>query len=179
MRMLAISGSARRLSTNTYLLKAFARNAPGACEIELYAELDRLPVFNPDREHDTPHEVRELAGRIARCRGIVIAAPEYAHGISGGLKNALDWLVSRSEIPGKPVMLVHGSSRSHVSRAHLREVLTTMSCRLSVAPEFEIHLIGKTTAEIDDSLDAPAMRRRMNRVLADFIDFIETVPEAG
>ena len=176
MRILAISGSLRAQSTNTALLRAFVRHAPDDITIALSENIGRLPLFNPELEAETPGPVLELAAEVDRCDGLLIASPEYAHGIPGALKNALDWLVARFEIPHKPVMLVHASARGLFVREHLSEVLRTMSCRL--CPEtFECHLIAKIPGEIRHILDEPAHRRDIANALAAYARFIEM--EAG
>lgn len=167
MRLLALSGSLRAASTNTALLHAFAEDF----EIDVFDGLGDLPLFSPDLENDPPESVLRLAGKVETCDGMLISCPEYAHGIPGAFKNALDWLVSRFEIPGKPVMLVHASTRSAFLRAHLHEVLKTISCRLFPGPEFEVHLIKKTPQEIRDILSAPEMRAAMRTKLEAFERF--------
>jgi chromate reductase, NAD(P)H dehydrogenase (quinone) len=102
MNFLALSGSLRAASTNTELLRAFERHAPKACSVQLYQEMAALPLFSPDLEASTPESVLHLAQQVAHCDGLLIAAPEYAHGIPGALKNTLDWLVSRFEILASP-----------------------------------------------------------------------------
>lgn len=159
MNILAISGSLRAVSTNVALLDALARAAPDGLTVSRYCGLEALPIFNPDREGEaTPAAVLDWANAVAACDGLVVACPEYAHGIPGGLKNALDWLVSRFEIPGKPVMIAHSSHRGEHVLAALREVLTTMSVDLVEEAFVRIPLVGKTTAEMQAMLDAPETR---------------------
>lgn len=168
MKFLGLSGSLRAGSSNTALLHAFAANTPDGFEVEVFDGLGELKLFSPDKETDTPKSVLRLAAAVEACDGILIACPEYAHGIPGAFKNALDWLVSRFEIPGKPVMLVHASTRSAYLREHLREVLKTISCRLYPGPEFEVHLIKKDRQEIDAILSAGEMRAAMRTKLEAF-----------
>src|SRR5437764_1175741 len=98
VRILAISGSLRAVSSNTALLRAAAALAPEGVEVELYGGLGDLPHFNPDLD-DPDHKDREpaavtdLRARVRSADGLLIAAPEYAHGVPGAMKNALDWLV--------------------------------------------------------------------------------------
>ena len=130
---LAISGSLRAASSNTAVLQALAALAPADVAIAMYDQLANLPYFNPDldREGDTPPaSVAELRAQVGRADGIVICSPEYAHGVPGVLKNALDWLVSSLEFPGKPVALLNISPRSTFVQASLAETLTTMSAAL-------------------------------------------------
>lgn len=171
MRVLMLSGSLRAGSTNTALLAGFAECAPDGFEIELFEGLGDLPPFSPDGEASPPESVLRLAAAIAACDGILIACPEYAHGIPGAFKNALDWLVSRFEIPGKPVMLAHASTRNVYLREHLREVLKTISCRLHPGPDFEIHLITKTPEDIRAILADEELRTAMRSKLEDFARF--------
>jgi len=74
-----------------------------------------------------------LRALVRQCDGLVIAAPEYAHGVPGALKNALDWLVASDAIPGKPIALFNAAPRAFHAQAALRETLATMAARL--APE--------------------------------------------
>ncbi|MCG6859586.1 MAG: NAD(P)H-dependent oxidoreductase [Salaquimonas sp.] len=172
MRFLAISGSLRLNSTNTALLDAFIRHADEGIAIELCGNVGLLPLFNPDLEADTPQAVVDFATKVDQCDGLLIASPEYAHGIPGALKNALDWLVSRFEIPDKPVMLVHASARGSFVREQLCEVLKTMSCRICL-DSFECHLISKSPAEIGEILDQPPERDAIRNAVAAFAHFVE------
>lgn len=172
-RLLAISGSLRRASTNTALLRAMTENAPSGVTVEIYEGLGDLPIFNPDREGDlTPAEVIQLGEKVRAADGIVISCPEYAHGIPGGLKNALDWLVSRDEIPFKPVMLVRASSRNDISHAALQEVLRTMSTALMPETRIAIHLLGKKPDDIGRILSEPQMQQAMAAALTRFATWI-------
>src|SRR5471030_2736130 len=121
MLILAISGSLRRTSSNTAALQAAIRLAPPTMRIELYSALDELPFFNPDVDNDdAPTAVREFRRRVGTADGLLICGPEYARGVAGVLKNALDWLVSSSEFPGKPVAVINASQRATHADAALR-----------------------------------------------------------
>jgi NAD(P)H-dependent FMN reductase len=132
MRILAVSGSLRATSSNAALLRAAARDAPPGVEVILYESLGALPPFSPDLDVDPlPGAVADLRARIAAADALMICSPEYAHGMPGSLKNALDWLVSALEALGKPVLLVSaspgGAAHAH---AQLAEVLRTMNLAL-------------------------------------------------
>ena len=93
MRLLAISGSLRRASTNTAALEALARLAPEGVKVLLYRDLANLPPFNPDddvEDKPKPGSVETLRALVDGSDALVIAAPEYAHGLPGALKNALE-----------------------------------------------------------------------------------------
>ena len=146
VRLLAISGSLRARSTNTAVLEALAALAPGDVEVRLYRGLAELPPFNPDDDEEgrtPPEPVRVLRNLVAAADGLVIAAPEYAHGVPGALKNALDWLVASEALPGKPVVLVNTAPRAFHAQAALRETLATMAARLVPEAFATLALTGK------------------------------------
>ena len=94
IRVLAISGSLRSASANTAVLRAAVALAPDDVAIALYDGLAELPHFNPDLDGDVaPPSVADFRRQLAAADGILISSPEYAHGMPGVLKNALDWLV--------------------------------------------------------------------------------------
>jgi len=173
MKLLGISGSLRRVSTNSALLRALAVNAPDGITIEISELIGELPIFNPDREGDlTPTTVEAFGCQIREADGLIFACPEYAHGIPGGLKNALDWMVSRDEIPGKPAMLVRASTRSDRALAALQEVLRTMSLKPMPEVGFSVHLLGKAAERMEEILSAAEARDGMREALARFDAFI-------
>ena len=110
MNILAISGSLRADSSNARLLRSAAAVAPpGMAFIVLRAGLGALPHFNPDLDGEgatPPPAVADLRRLLAEADGVVISSPEYAHGVPGSLKNALDWIVSSGELTEKPVALL-------------------------------------------------------------------------
>ncbi len=170
--LLGLPGSARAGSTNRALLDLFAAaRAPGVT-MDVYGDMAGHPVFSPDYGTDVPGIIAAFIARVRAADGLVIACPEYAGGIPGGLKNALDWLVSDTDVPNTPVMLIHASKRSHGSRVHLREVLRTMSLQVYAGDEYERHLIGKTPEEVAAQLGSDAERQAMTECLAGFVRFI-------
>ena len=113
--------------------------APPGVEIILYPNLGALPHFNPDLDGDTPPQtVLEWRSEVGLADGLLISSPEYAHGVPGCLKNALDWLVASVEFPGKAVALLNTSVRATHAQAQLTEILATMSARL--VPEASVTL---------------------------------------
>jgi NAD(P)H-dependent FMN reductase len=100
-------------------------------EITIYEGLAGLPHFNPDYDEEgatPPPPVAELRSLLAAADGILISSPEYAHGVPGSLKNALDWLVSDGALVNKPVALIRASPiGGQYAQASLVETLTTMN----------------------------------------------------
>jgi NAD(P)H-dependent FMN reductase len=131
LRLLAISGSLRALSSNSALLRVAAEVAPDDVTIAQYDGLATLPHFNPDDDGDPPPpSVLDLRTRVGAADGLLICSPEYAHGVPGSLKNALDWLVRSVEFPFKPVALINASALATHAQASLTETLSLMNARI-------------------------------------------------
>jgi NAD(P)H-dependent FMN reductase len=172
MRFLAISGSLRRASTNTALLRAAAILAPEGVEVTVYGGLGDLPHFNPDLEGSEPPGVTDFWARVRTSDGLLISCPEYAHGVPGVLKNALDWLVGGEEFIDKPVALLNASSRATYAQASLIETITAMSGRLVDEASITLPLLGKTLGEADIVAN-PEMSSALRAALATFARAIE------
>ena len=139
-RILALSGSLRRASANTALLQALKRVAPPGIDVLIYERLDQLPFFNPDV---TPSPaVVEFQGTVGGADAMVISSPEYAHGVPGVLKNALDWLVGGGELIDKPVAVLNASGRATHARTSLVDTLTVMSARVIEDASITVPLEG-------------------------------------
>jgi chromate reductase, NAD(P)H dehydrogenase (quinone) len=167
MRVLAISGSLRQASTNTAALEALARLAPEGVKVLLYRDLADLPVFNPDddvEDKPKPEPVETLRTLVDASDALVVAAPEYAHGLPGALKNALDWLVASETFAGKPTALINTSPRAFHAQASLREILSTMAARLIPEAFVSISLTGKALT-VEDILADTVCRRRLTESL--------------
>lgn len=92
-RVLAVSGSLRRASFNSLLLRALSKLAPEGMEIEIFSGLADVPMYNEDIDTNPPHPaIARLRKAVSACEGIVIATPEYNHSIPGAIKNSIDWL---------------------------------------------------------------------------------------
>jgi NAD(P)H-dependent FMN reductase len=143
VRLLVLSGSLRIGSLNSNLLRAAELLAPEGVRIEHYEALGSLPHFNPDLTDTPPAPVLELFARIEQTDGLLISCPEYARGIPGSFKNALDWLVASSCFPDKPVALFNASPRASDAQAALRLVLRTMSARLIDDACITVDLLSK------------------------------------
>ncbi len=131
MRIVGISGSLRAGSSNIAMLRAVAALMPSGSELTLYEDTGTLPHFNPDLDLEggqPPPSVQALRSLLVSADGIIISSPEYAHGVPGSLKNALDWLVSTGELVGKPVVLLNAAPvGGEFAQAALLETLRTMN----------------------------------------------------
>jgi NAD(P)H-dependent FMN reductase len=157
LSLYALCGSQRRGSTSRRLLEALRDHAPEGVSIEICELIGDLPIFNPDNEGErTPAAVVAMAEKIRVADGLIVSCPEYAHGIPGGFKNALDWLVSRDEVPFKPVMFAHASHRGDLVLELLTDVLNTMSLRIVEEAFLRLALAGKSDEGQSEMVDAAA-----------------------
>ncbi len=168
MRILAISGSLRSSSSSTSIVNAAALVAPAGVTVTVYEGLDKLPHFNPDldREGDVPPQpVAELRRLVGESDALLISSPEYAHGIPGTLKNALDWLVSSLEFPGIAVSVINPSAHSFHGNESLTEVLRTMSAQFPDDASARVVLPRRSMSEDDIAAD-PVLAGRIRGIIA-------------
>jgi len=154
MRILAISGSLRKASLNTQLLQVAKEIAPEGVAVHLYEGLGALPLFNPDLEGREPSTVIDFQKQLASSDAVLIASPEYAHGVTGAMKNALDWIVASTEFSGKPVGILNAAERAHHAWNALQEIITTMDGNLIPDACLIISLTGSTLT-VDEMKQEP------------------------
>jgi len=129
--VLAICGSLRAKSSNLAVLQAAAASAPSGFHVVLFQGLADLPPFNPDLDREPfPASVARFRSELQRTDAVLICSPEYAHGIPGSLKNALDWVVGSGEFSRKPVAAINASLSSAYVLPALTETLRTMDARV-------------------------------------------------
>jgi NAD(P)H-dependent FMN reductase len=139
-----MSGSLKRASLNTALVGAVVHLAPAGVEVSVYGELAQLPPFNPDLDAGcAPAPVTRLRAQLQACDAVLISSPEYAHGVPGVFKNALDWVVRSGELIDKPVALINASGRETRAWLSLADTLTVMSARVIVAASVTVPLDGR------------------------------------
>lgn len=123
-KILAISGSTRKSSTNLNLINAIINLFADQIDIKLFGEIAEIPHFNPDLDTDHPPQtVADFRRQLREADGILICTPEYAMGVPGTLKNAIDWTVSSCEFSHKPVALITASSVGQKGHLSLLETL--------------------------------------------------------
>jgi NAD(P)H-dependent FMN reductase len=124
-----------------------------------------LPHFNPDLDVEPlPASVADLRARIKAANGLLISSPEYARGVAGAMKNALDWLVSDEDFAGKPVALFNASPRATHGLAALRLTLETMAARVIDEASLTLPLFSTPlSAEgiVNDPLTAQMVRQAL------------------
>jgi NAD(P)H-dependent FMN reductase len=146
--ILAVSGSLQAKSSNGALLQAIAAMIGNRGEVKFTRALHALPPFNPDLEaHAPPREALDWGAELAAADAVVIATPEYAFGIPGALKNALDWVVGSGEFVHKRVALI-GASPLQTGANYALEALDR-TIRVMTADVVASHSIPFVRTKID------------------------------
>ena len=169
MKILALCGSLRVRSLTAGLLRAARALAPAGVDFRIFDRPGQLPLFNPDLEGAAPETVLSLWNAVTWADAIVIASPEYAHGVTGTMKNTLDWLVGHVPFAYKPVAVFNPSYQSHHADEALKETLRTMAADLIPEACVRIPVIGSRVDpdDIAASADfAPAIRSALQAVVA-------------
>jgi chromate reductase len=141
IRIFAISGSLRKASYNTALVRAAAELAPKDVVFDVYDELREIPMFDDDvRAAGIPASVERLGARLRAAHGVVIAMPEYNYSVPGVLKNALDWAsrLSPSPLAGKALGIMGASPGNYGtarSQYHLRQIAVFLDMHPLNKPE--------------------------------------------
>jgi chromate reductase, NAD(P)H dehydrogenase (quinone) len=177
MRVLAISGSLRRDSHNTRLLRVAAQLAPPPAELELFDGLKDVPPYDEDDDGDLlPEGARRLREAIARADAVLIATPEYNSSIPGQLKNALDW-ASRpfpdNALRNKPVAVIGASTGMFGAvwaQAEVRKVLGAIGARVV---DVELPVAGAEEAFAGNRLADQELHQRLAQILTELVEAAE------
>jgi chromate reductase, NAD(P)H dehydrogenase (quinone) len=130
--LFAISGSLRAGSSNHTILQHLGQMMPPGIGYAIYDGLGTIPAFDPGLDNDDPpSSVSDLRKRISEADAIIICTPEYAYGVPGALKNALDWTVSSGSFSGKPVALITASTGGENAHEAMIKILGALDAKLS------------------------------------------------
>ncbi|HRI19574.1 MAG TPA: NAD(P)H-dependent oxidoreductase [Panacibacter sp.] len=152
MKIVAIPGSLRAGSSTHAIIKAFAGKLPADVEFEIYNVLQTLPHFNDSDE--IPVAVNELRNLIMSADGILFCTPEYAFGIPGSLKNALDWMVGSTVLTNKPTAVITAATGGDKAHASLLLVLTALSAKVTGNSKLLISFVRSKLNEKGEVKDA-------------------------
>ncbi|HLP33377.1 MAG TPA: NADPH-dependent FMN reductase [Bacteroidia bacterium] len=145
-KVVAISGSTREHSTNLNLIHAIQELYTDRLDMVIAPSVASVPHFNPDWDTDTPPQaVRDFRKLLQDAEGILICTPEYAMGVPGSLKNAIDWTVSSMEFSRKPTALITASS---VGQKGHRSLLETLHIIEADIPESSQLLISHVKTKV-------------------------------
>lgn len=171
LRLLTLCGSLRAGSSNATVLEAAARLLPTNVGVDRYEGVANLPHFNPDDDRDgtsPPASVADWRARLRAADAVLICSPEYAHGVPGALKNALDWIVSSGEFMDKPTGLITASAHSRHAPAQLAETLGVMMARL-VAGASPTIALSRNAIDAQAILAEAALREPIEAAVAALI----------
>jgi chromate reductase len=164
-RVLAIAGSTRAHSTNHSLIKAIARLMSGELSIEIYEGIGSLPHFDPGLSDErTPVEVKMFREKLGAADGVLICTPEYAHGVPGSLKNALDWTVGTGDFSHKPTVLITASTDGRFGHAALIETLRVIEAGNIDRQNLVIPFV-RTKISLDGQITDAATLEAVKRVM--------------
>ena len=179
MRVLGISGSLRRDSYNSALLRAAAERLPAGVELEEYEGLREIPPYDSDLEEAaaTPTAVQELRAAVREADAVLVATPEYNHSIPGVLKNALDWVsrpAGESSLMGKPAAAIGASTGMFGAvwaQAETRKVLGALGGRV-VERELPVPRAQEQFEDGELRL-TPEQSQQLQEILAELVGEVE------
>jgi chromate reductase len=182
MRVLGISGSLRRDSLNSALLRAAAERLPAGAELIEFEHLREIPPYDADLELEgTPDSVAELREAIRGADAVLVATPEYNHSIPGVLKNALDWAsrpAGESALNGKPAAAIGASTGMFGAvwaQAETRKVLSALGGRVV---ETELPVAGAAERYVGGQLElSPQQSGQLEEILAELVSAVEESAE--
>jgi chromate reductase, NAD(P)H dehydrogenase (quinone) len=173
-KVLAISGSTRQHSSNHKLINAIAALTTDELDIAVYESIATLPHYNPDDDNEqAPETVKEFRRLLRNADGIIICTPEYAHGVPGSLKNAIDWTVSSSEFSHKPTALITASTDGRFGHNALLETLKVIEAENID----ELHLVIsfiKTKINADGNIIHQPTLDEVSSLIKRFINTIDS-----
>ena len=176
MRVLAISGSLRRDSNNTALLRALRAEAPAGVEVEVWDGLREIPPYDADEDLvPGPPKVEAFRSLVREADAIFFATPEYNSSIPGALKNALDWAsrpLATNAFRNKPVAVIGSSAGAFGgvwAAAELRKVLGAMGARVTEVELVVGHAHDKfdELGELADEAVCDELREALDTLLAE------------
>ena len=171
IKILAVSGSLRSTSSNTAIVRWIEKILPEHIEYIIFEGLAHLPPF--DDSDSEPEAVTGWKQQVQQADGVLICTPEYAFGVPGALKNALDWTVSSVVFADKPVALVTAASSGEKAHAAILHTLSAIGTLISPQTSLLIPFIRtKLNAEGEVSDDATAQQIRS--VINHFLSQIES-----
>jgi chromate reductase len=184
MRVLGISGSLRRDSLNSALLRAAAERLPAGAELIEFERLREIPPYDSDVEAEgVPAVVEELREAVRSADAVLIATPEYNHSLPGQLKNALDWIsrpAGESALSGVPAAVIGASTGMFGAvwaQAEARKVLGALGGRV-VETELPIPRAADQYAEGRLNL-SPEQSQRLTELLAELTSEVEELAVAA
>lgn len=175
-RVLAISGSTRAQSTNSTLIHAIREMAAEQFNLSVFNDLALLPHFNPDLDNEVPPEtVLSFRKSLRDADGILICTPEYAMGVPGTLKNAVDWTVSSMEFSGKPTVLITASSLGE--KGHTSLLATLEIIEAHITPETQLLIShARTKIAANGTITDSSTQAQLTQLILSFTSILKNKP---
>jgi chromate reductase len=149
IKILAITGSTRKNSSNYKILKYISEHIKGDFEVEIFEDLAEIPHFSPDLDTENPPKhVEVFRNKIIEADGVIICTPEYVFSLPGSLKNALEWCVSTTIFSNKKTGLITASASGELAHEQLNLIMKTLEAKLDTDTQLLIQGIrGKINEE--------------------------------
>jgi len=171
IKILGISGSLRANSSASAILNVVAGLVPEQVEFTIYKGLAEIPAF--DDSNDTPGTVAAFIKLLSEADGVFFVIPEYAFGVPGALKNALDWTVSSSTaFPDKPVALITAATGGDKAHAAFLLTLKAISSKIPEGATLLLSFIRSKLNEKNEVKDGTTLKS-INGVINSLISEIE------
>ena len=161
IKILALPGSLRLNASSNQILQTIKALAPPQVDFEIFDRIGNIPHFN---DADViPHEVVSFRQKLKSANAVLICTPEYAFGVPGALKNAIDWTVSSGEFSNKPVGLVTASSHGTHGHAAMQLILNAISANLIVDATILIPFV-RSKMDANGNINDPELTEDLKRV---------------
>jgi NAD(P)H-dependent FMN reductase len=149
IKILAITGSTRKNSSNFRILTYVSNHLDSKFEVEIFEDIDKLPHFNPDLDNQNPpKEIHSFRNKIINTEGVIICTPEYVFSLPGSLKNALEWCVSTTIFSNKKMGLITASASGEMGHEQLLLVMKTLEAKFDDTTQLLIQGVrGKVNDE--------------------------------
>jgi NAD(P)H-dependent FMN reductase len=171
-KIFAISGSLREGSSNHTILQYLEKMMPAEIDYTIYDGLSTIPAFDPGLDNDDPPKVViDFRKRIAEANAVVICTPEYAFGVPGALKNALDWTVSSGSFSGKPTALITASTGGENAHEAMIKILGAIDAKLVVLTTLLIPFV-RSKIDANGNITDHATIQKLQALVKAFIDLV-------
>ncbi len=165
----AISGSLREGSSNHNILQFLGEMMPVGTNYTIYNGLRDIPAFDPGIDNESPAvPVSDLRKKLSQADGIIICTPEYAFGVPGALKNALDWTVSSGSFSGKPTSLITASTGGENAHEAMIKILGAIDAKLTPETTLLIQFV-RSKMDADGNISDPDTSQKLQNLIKTFI----------
>jgi NAD(P)H-dependent FMN reductase len=174
IKIVGISGSLRASSSATAILQVVAALMPGHVDFKIYTGTGEIPAFDDSKE--IPFPVTDFIRQIENADGVFFCMPEYAFGVPGALKNALDWTVATTAFSDKPVALITAASQGEKAHAALLLTLNAIGTKITEDATLLISFIRSKLNEQNEIKDIATLDA-VKKVVVSFIEMVEANKE--